>query len=108
MTLRHTAALALVGWYLMSPPDHAGPNDSLPGWQSHAPLSAWQIIEAFDTTHECKSASDKLTEDGARLWNTQITGKKLSDKEFEDLLTRFGYDANAGCFASDDPRLKGN
>ncbi len=44
MTLRHAAALALVGWYLMYPPT---PN---------RPLSQWEILNIFDSATECRKA----------------------------------------------------
>lgn len=58
MKLRHAAALALVGWYLITPPDCSRPNDRL-NCQSHFPLGSWQIIDVFDTAVDCKAAQEK-------------------------------------------------
>jgi hypothetical protein len=49
MKLRHAAALALVGWYLMMPPLRGGgkPDDQ-------APISAWTVFRKFDSTAACQ------------------------------------------------------
>jgi hypothetical protein len=49
MKARHAAALALVGWYLMTPPILLKCPDE------GAPLSRWTVEEAFDTARECKN-----------------------------------------------------
>ncbi len=106
MTLRHAAALALVGWYLMVPPD--GPTPSSPlYWHSYSPLSRWQIVEPFDTAAACKDAANKLTEDAVHIWNSSL-GKKLDKDSEKDLIFKWGRELSASCFATDDPRLKGN
>ena len=46
MNLRHAAALALVGWYLMVPP-LSNPS---------APLSKWNLYRSYDTARECEVA----------------------------------------------------
>jgi len=46
MNIRHAAALALVGWYLMVPVR----NDS------RAPISQWYQAGDFDTPEECRAA----------------------------------------------------
>ena len=51
--LRHAAALALVGWYLMVPPprDH---KTGLPDFQ--AALTDWSVEQSFNTADECRIA----------------------------------------------------
>jgi hypothetical protein len=46
MKLRHAAALALVGWYLMAPPMSSWPGT--PWIDPNAPLSKWQFIGRID------------------------------------------------------------
>jgi hypothetical protein len=81
MNLRHTAALALVGWYLMLPPNACeesstcngksifwnavaslrGQSDSWAVWRNSlqdrvaidAPLSEWHQLSEFETLKEC-------------------------------------------------------
>jgi len=51
MKLRHGAALALVGWYLMMLP-----STSSGRIQKGAPLSHWYIFISFETKKECEKA----------------------------------------------------
>jgi hypothetical protein len=55
MKLRHAAALALVGWYLMTPPITG---DMKEVWINYkAPLDEWTIIgERFDSKEGCMEA----------------------------------------------------
>jgi hypothetical protein len=48
MKLRHAAALALVGWYLMVPPENGT------AVNVDAPLSKWFVRTAHDTTSDCQ------------------------------------------------------
>ena len=83
MKPRHTAALALVGWYLMTAPAFYKPDFLTPP----PPLSRWFINQSFDTAEECEKI---------RLRNLE---KKFGDQS--------GLQALAwACVASDDPRLK--
>jgi hypothetical protein len=45
MNLRHAAALALIGWYLMAPPY----GDTRP----KIPLSEWDTQRVFDSARDC-------------------------------------------------------
>ena len=47
MHLRHAAALAVVGWYLMAPPLYKGEVDE------KAPLKEWAVLQSFGTVAEC-------------------------------------------------------
>jgi hypothetical protein len=80
---RHAAALALVVWYLMVPPDSAkAPHYA----DTEAPLARWTGREDyFDTLKSCEKTL-------AELQNNE------RDKEL--------IWASSKCIASDDPRLK--
>jgi hypothetical protein len=87
MKVRHAAAFALAGWYLMLPPMRGGrPEES-------APLSQWVIIESFNTAKECNMLLEADAE--SRTHFTPAT---------EPLLQA----SAAECIATDDPRFKGN
>jgi hypothetical protein len=60
MKLSHTAALALVGWYLMVPPQIPLPGGKLGigAPDTNAPLSEWSILDTFDSATECKNAAE--------------------------------------------------
>jgi len=93
MKLRHAAAFALMGWYLVIPPDGGtGRPDE------DAPLRTWKIQYSFDTANECEAAKYKLSQQSIR--DLKAIAPKHKDL---DLL----FIANI-CIASDDPRLKGN
>jgi hypothetical protein len=89
MNLRHAAALALVGWYLMVPPSTRGTNLS---------LSKWSIYQRYNTPDECRQVV------------SDITSGWLQDSP-PDFVQRFGNNfqstfARAQCIASDDLRLR--
>jgi hypothetical protein len=84
MNLRHAAALALVGWYLMIPPQTAQKT-----FDDHAPLARWFVFSAHDAAHECE---------GAKFLNRE--GHKQTGDPLKAALD------SAQCIATDDPRLK--
>lgn len=88
MKLRHAAALALVIWYLMTPPidpaSRSDPRFSVQHLDKKAPLYTWWIADTFKTSDDCKAA---------------IASMKL---KFGDYW--YGKDQ---CVSSDDLRLKG-
>ena len=80
MKPRHTAALALVGWYLLLPPP-----DLAAAHRTDAPLSQWVQIGNYNSVKECNEnrvALKRETKDGR--WAVK----------------------QAVCVAADDPRLK--
>ena len=94
MNLRHAAALALVGWYLMVPPysERPIPPSNLP------PLSKWSIYQRYNTPDECRQV------------RSDITSGWLQDSP-PDFVQRFVNNfkstfARAKCVATNDPRLK--
>ncbi len=90
MKPRHVAALALVGWYLMTPPI----NNRTGKYDSTAPLSTglWFTIASFDTADRCEDIRSKMA-DGY---------KKTHDSSGLDRMV------NSTCIASNDLRLKPN
>jgi hypothetical protein len=127
MNRRHTAALALVGWYVMVPMVQKGkaavsdtPSVSTGAKTSrskrgrvhyigftarvdpNAPLSKWMMAHYGDSKRDCQ----------AFLKNLKRLGKPprgLDEKElakWKQMNQRLA--ASAKCVASDDPGLKGN
>ena len=86
MKLRHFAALALVGWYLMVPPLAADRTND-----ASASLSRWTISDSFDSAAECRETL-------LRRWSRAQDQK---DSSAEDEYRK------AACVSTDDPRLKG-
>jgi len=98
MKPRHAAALALVGWYLMCPPQT----------NEHAPLSQWGLLEVYDRASECKQTRDdniRAAIDDA-LHNLQKYGVKYEGKVKELSEKEIAMEQACRCLASDDPRLK--
>jgi hypothetical protein len=95
MKLRHAAALALVGWYLMMPPvvpdpKHPGNFAAIKG----TPLSYWEKIGSFDTAKDCEDARQKNVDAAmVPLPTTRASKEWWAKVDLSD------------CFASDDPRL---
>jgi hypothetical protein len=110
MKPRHVAALGLIGWYLMVPPD-ARPG--LPGnWHSHAPLREWMTVDSFDTAGACRAAKAKLFPDALDDFLETLSINKVIPRPSEESPRQKADDielsqaGNALCIASDDPRLK--
>ena len=99
MKLRHSAALALVGWYLMLPPDQ---NPALPATRDiTAPISEWVRVGSFDSAVACEAEQQKRVQVYIHLGlTTPEAASTYRDRTLD-------YE-NAQCIASDDPRLKGN
>ena len=100
MNLRHTSALALVGWYLMTPPISTSGSLNTDG-----PLSAWVEDSAHDSASACEqmkaemlyatAAARSLFPDSAENKHGRATLALNNDRYL-----------NARCIATDDPRLK--
>jgi hypothetical protein len=95
MKFRRTAALALVGWYLLTP--LADPKTGKMYYE--APLKYWQTAGSFDTAKECKQEWLRNLN-----WFQQHQPKVALDKDSPDTVGYRGA-ISALCIASDDPRL---
>jgi len=86
MKLRHAAALALVGWYMIIPPT----SRDYPMGNVDAPLSEWvKRPTLYRDKEECEHVLDRQT--------------RLRNARNRQLLVRFKRQWQ--CVASDDPRL---
>jgi len=85
MKLRHTSALALLGWYLFVPPQTRTWWIGAQRYDDAAPLNRWTIDKSFDKAEKCEAA---------RLTTQEQAG---------DAAIRMSH---AVCVASDDPRLR--
>ncbi len=99
MKLRHAAPLALIGWYLMTPP--VNNLDADVGVKMDAPFSEWDIVDSYDTAAECRDALLKyvMSTEHAQ-WSATATERQ---KKAITLAAKA-----ARCIATDDLRLKGN
>jgi hypothetical protein len=103
---RHiVAALALVGWYLMMPPESAKVPHSV---DSDVPLSHWISVATFATSDDCEKALADLQKTEQDPIELDKTGKlqRLRKRESDPALGR-ARAINAACVESDDFRLNG-
>jgi hypothetical protein len=105
MNLRHAAALALVGWYLMSPP--IGTNRE---FLYQAPLHNWHVAKPFDSAKECETylqgLIDLASHSQVNMGDHTVDLDALirqSGSTRERVLIGLQYEQ---CVATDDPRLK--
>jgi|SRR5208282_15502 len=105
MNLRHTAALALVGWYLLVPPfirvrpDPRDPSRDRVVPDSDAPLSRWFWSGSFDSADACQRSQEK------EIAKTQRRNSLSSSPNEMDRNVEMAF-LKARCIAADDPRLK--
>ena len=106
MKPRHAAALALVGWYLMTPtvirPDKVTHTRVYDNWW--APISAWTINGSYDSAAECEKKKEKLHVTGAQ--QLQFAREHFQDDKDGEFLALGDANNRSVCIATDDPRLK--
>ncbi len=102
MTLRHAAALAIVGWYLMAPPFAQDGKSVL----KDAPLPDWGIIGSFDSATACEGGR-KYMRAYVNNANLQAQARKQVEKRGHISKQRLGEERTTAskCIGSDDPRL---
>jgi hypothetical protein len=99
MTIRHAAAFAIVGWYLMVPP-------AIPGTaqvDQSAPLSQWKIRRKFPHNQGCETAKARLHDQAlaAQTQNDAMNPRRGErDPELHCILCQ------AQCVEDSDSRLK--
>ncbi len=105
--LAHLAAPALVGWYLMMPPDSAKIPHSV---EQSAPLSRWSIVATFDSSEKCEAALTDLQNKNRDPVELDTTGKlrRFQKRQPPDPALGTARAIGSGCVASDDFRLKGS
>lgn len=96
--VRHAAALALVGWYLMTPPLSYPTPGGPASLDYKAPLGTWTISRAFDSAKECEDY--KLMAEGRTKKDQNPIGETNAKERFANALVF------SQCIATDDPRLK--
>jgi hypothetical protein len=99
MKPRHAAALALVGWYLMTPPatsiEMVSAPDFTTRWKTSdhtpPPLRNWAINDSFDRAADCSKAKQQLMTSAFKSTDLAPVSRAVW--------------ASAECVATDDPRL---
>ncbi len=109
MNIRHAAALALVGWYLMVPgvTYQSATNVWTVGvYDKHGKpvYSAWRAYDSFDTAAECQNALSKLDPDERPAMAATDEGS-IRNPLGETNAVHEAV-SKATCLADTDPRLK--
>ena len=99
MTIRHAAALALVGWYLMVPPVIPGTGEV----NQSVPLSQWTIRRRFPHNQGCEAAKARLHD---QVLAAQTQTDAANPRRVERNPEVHCILCNAQCVAEDDPCLK--
>jgi hypothetical protein len=86
MKLRHAAAVALTGWFLITPPPQANGR-----YDTSAHLPNWKIEGGADTREQCRETQALLSARAIK------EGRPSDIEEIKD----------AQCVSMDDPRLEG-
>jgi hypothetical protein len=109
LSIRHAAALALVGWYLMIPP---GASSGLSGKEAlSAPLSEWRHGASFDSADHCERILNTIRRNSAAEYKTAVKAwhAKYDNQHADRALHALAVEKTAEysqCVASDDARLK--
>jgi beta-glucosidase-like glycosyl hydrolase len=128
MKSRHAVALALVGWYLLTPIPQIDPATHLPTGDADlsVPFRYWTNWGIFDSAKKCEAEIQRQIhlnlQNDAKLWSRQSDQEKEAIWEGMDKAEKLpkgwnhalhgsnGFGAtsalNARCVATDDPRLK--
>jgi|SRR5579863_7503466 len=97
-TLRRAAALAPVGWYLLTPPF-----DDLGRVNAKARFSAWDNWDTYDSPVKCELDKAKIIESAKVKVGRDSAGPlRTGDQNFLEAVLL------GQCITADDPRLKSN
>jgi len=106
MNVRHAAALALVGWYLMVPPmdNCVGVIKEKPCADS--PLATWSVQSKFSSEAACQE-NKRIGDEKARGYLMMLAARnRQSSSRASFGESTYMWYLTAKCIASDDPRLK--
>ena len=107
MDLRHAAALAHVGWYLMIPPVSTYNGEA--HIDSHASVRSWtRIGRSFDSSADCEKAKEKSQKNVQDAEGRGLESAARMDANPDDQALA-GYEAarHMKCVSKDDPSIKG-
>jgi hypothetical protein len=100
MKLRHAAALALVGCYLMVPPAKVAQGDEVA--DTSAPLSEWSELSTYHTQADCEAACKTVRTEAERAQAIHFSNYP-SSVAYAGVARRL---AAARCIAANASRLK--
>lgn len=103
MKRRHAAALALVGWYLMTAPvsDHGAIVDQ------DAPLSEWSKAQLFDTESACEAERQQAITDSQEA-AALVPDSDVDKDDKQEATDTVHQTIVSRCVDSNDPALGNN
>jgi hypothetical protein len=108
MKIRHAAALALVGWYLMTPPACKLFDCNKRFVNSRATIRRWEIGGTFGSSADCEIAREKLRQKARHDEEVELEAAAREDANPDDQAVAAFEAARLGkCVSKDDPRFKG-
>ena len=106
MNLRHAAALALVGWYLMMPPVNTEGGKAFV--DLHASVQRWTRTGDFDSFADCDKAREKTQQNVQTAEERGLENAARMDANPPDQdLAEYEAARQMKCVSKDDPRIKG-
>jgi hypothetical protein len=108
MNLRHAAALALVGWSLITPPVCRSNDCFKPLVDSDAPLWQWMRVgKRFDSIDDCELARQEVAKKAQRDEEDELERAAGQDANpQEKAVAKFEGARSMRCVSTEDPRLK--
>jgi len=102
LKLRHAAALALVGWYLMTPPPAFTTGFD---WETH--LRLWVRRGNYASAVECERALNQLRDETQFQKERDLQSAAEMDANLDGrTIAQYKAVRLAKCVSTDDPRLK--
>ncbi|MGA9722930.1 MAG: hypothetical protein WBQ86_10765 [Candidatus Binatus sp.] len=103
MKRRHAAAIALVGWYLMTAPV----SDQRTIIYQDAPLSQWEKAESFDSESHCEAKRRVIITDSQEAV-ALAPNSEVDEDTRQGAANAFNQAVVSRCVAADDPALGNN
>jgi len=121
MKASHSAALALVGWYLMVPPVRAvfshtdndlSVADKNYSWREfpefNLPIAKWDIYESYDSADRCREDIDRNAKGADQYLKKHPDLRYIRSSSYLSIAYDHQRWLAAKCIGTDDPRLKGD
>ena len=105
MNLRHAAALALVGWYLLIPPVFSAMGNHPRAFNDlNASLNRWDIQASFESDTSCEKEKERIRNEAPlRL---KFAHEHPDQDQNGNIVAVAEAWQRAECVATHDPRLK--
>jgi len=105
MNLRHAAALALVGWYMLIPPVFSPMGNHPRAFNDlNASLNRWDIQGSFESNASCEKEKERIRNEAPL--RIKFAREHPDQDQNGNIVAVAEAWRRAECVATDDPRLK--